>query len=1012
MKRLIVALSLLVVFTSAFGANIAGYPERERMAIEELLERRRWADAKVSLAEYRCELDAIVDRDELEWVDYQLACCHVELGSAEAENIMLSFMDRYPSSQYGNRMLYMLACYHCDNGDLEEAKPLFEEVDYYALNAAERERYDIRLGYILFTQNDYYEASRCFANISTKSSYFEHARYYLSYIDYQSYRYDVAKEGFKSLEYSNAYRMVVPYYLLQIEYREQNYDYVISEGERLLEQSTSAVRSDLVRIVAESHFIKGNYSQSLNYILMYPAELYGRQENYIKGYSLYRLARYDDAIEPLASVCGTKDHLTQNASYHLADCYLRVGDVKSASAAFAMASDDNFDRVIAEDALLNQGRLAFEYGGVMNEALNVLNRYLHKYPESVHCAEVQSLIVAAYYKSNNYDLAYDIIKSIENPSKDLRTTLQKVCVYRAVSEIEKGNYDVARQLLDESMEIGLSAKFKALSFYWLGELAMLNGNYDEACTMYKDYIRSAPRSDKEYLMAHYGLGYAYFAKNDYENATLAFNSFLSGYEFGDKVVINRASGEYVAKEHVRYVYDAQNRFADSHFAQRHFDAARKAYNVASLYSDTTSAIYHYANYQLAIIDGVKDMTNSKLERLKKLVRCGGEYTDNAWYEMGRTYISLGEEGMTSTGIEVLKEFVKSNEKSEFYVDALMSLGLGYYNIRQFDNALETYKKVIACNPKTQMALEALRSISEIYIDERGAVDEYWEYANQSGVEADLSTATLDSLTFSVARNAYLGDDVEFAVVKLNTYLDEFIAGYNRSEALFYLSDCYIRLDDPLRALDCMKELTSYGDDKNPYNERVLVIMAPMCFDLEHYESAANAYMKLYNATNDDSRRYWAADGYVESRLKYIPRGEIVNFVAELDSLECVWPETLRKAHIVKARVLQEDGDEAAFDIYYQLSENRRTVEGSEAYYRIVERHYLNGELRVAEQMIFDMGDFGSVYWQAKCFIILGDIYRDNGNIYQASATYQSVVDGYSVMDDGIIDEAQSRINAL
>jgi hypothetical protein len=34
------------------------------------------------------------------------------------------------------------------------------------------------------------------------------------------------------------------------------------------------------------------------------------------------------------------------------------------------------------------------------------------------------------------------------------------------------------------------------------------------------------------------------------------------------------------------------------------------------------------------------------------------------------------------------------------------------------------------------------------------------------------------------------------------------------------------------------------------------------------------------------------------------------------------------------------------------------------------------------------------------------------NTFQARATYQSIVDGYSDSDDGIVDEAQSRINSL
>jgi TolA-binding protein len=46
------------------------------------------------------------------------------------------------------------------------------------------------------------------------------------------------------------------------------------------------------------------------------------------------------------------------------------------------------------------------------------------------------------------------------------------------------------------------------------------------------------------------------------------------------------------------------------------------------------------------------------------------------------------------------------------------------------------------------------------------------------------------------------------------------------------------------------------------------------------------------------------------------------------------------------------------------------------------------------------------------FIILGDVLVKMDNKFQARATYQSIVDGYSPNDDGIVAEARARIAAL
>jgi TolA-binding protein len=53
-----------------------------------------------------------------------------------------------------------------------------------------------------------------------------------------------------------------------------------------------------------------------------------------------------------------------------------------------------------------------------------------------------------------------------------------------------------------------------------------------------------------------------------------------------------------------------------------------------------------------------------------------------------------------------------------------------------------------------------------------------------------------------------------------------------------------------------------------------------------------------------------------------------------------------------------------------------------------------------------------MYWQAKVYLLLGDILVKQQNTFQARATYQSIVDGYTPKDDGIVDEAKSRIAAL
>ena len=52
------------------------------------------------------------------------------------------------------------------------------------------------------------------------------------------------------------------------------------------------------------------------------------------------------------------------------------------------------------------------------------------------------------------------------------------------------------------------------------------------------------------------------------------------------------------------------------------------------------------------------------------------------------------------------------------------------------------------------------------------------------------------------------------------------------------------------------------------------------------------------------------------------------------------------------------------------------------------------------------------YWTGKAFLILGDIYVQQNDTFQAKATYQSIVDGYADKNDGVVEEALRKINEL
>ena len=275
----------------------------------------------------------------------------------------------------------------------------------------------------------------------------------------------------------------------------------------------------------------------------------------------------------------------------------------------------------------------------------------------------------------------------------------------------------------------------------------------------------------------------------------------------------------------------------------------------------------------------------------------------------------------------------------------------------------------------------------------------------------MSVAARDSLSFVAARNLYLAGDMGGAKESLNSYLKEFDQGYNRTEALFYLSDCYVALEDNDAALATMRELLDHGTTQ--YTERVLDVYSRMSYDMSQWESAAKAYRQLYDITQDGKRREVIAEGYVDATLKYATGEQIIGMADDVATMSNVSSWARRASMLAKANILREQGKRAeALEIYNELAADRRSVEGAEAYFRLVEDDFLAENYEGAEQRVYALGECGSMYWQAKVYLLLGDILVKQQNTFQARATYQSIVDGYTPKDDGIVDEAKSRIAAL
>ena len=414
--------------------------------------------------------------------------------------------------------------------------------------------------------------------------------------------------------------------------------------------------------------------------------------------------------------------------------------------------------------------------------------------------------------------------------------------------------------------------------------------------------------------------------------------------------------------------------------------------------------------QRAVTLGILGRTSEKIKALQQIIRDGrGDYLDDATYELGRTFVA---QERYREGAAVLEPFVETYVYSPYRSAALSELGLAYLNLGDKKKSLSYYDMVVKTAPQSSDAKDALQGIRDIYVSE-GDAGGYFDYARKSGVEGDLTAMSRDSLSFAAARRIYLSGEPASAAKSLRSYLESYPKGYYTADALYCLSDCYLKTGERSRAIETLAALAGAG--QNQYTHRALKTLAGMTFADERFTEAAAAYRKLADAESTAAGKAEAMNGYVRATIAAGDEERILSMADDVASYTAAGDLAWRESQFAKAGILDRRGDAAAAQkIYKVLSANVKTSEGAESAYRVIESAFRAGDTARAEKLVLDFSDKGTphAFWLAKSFLVLGDIYVQKGDMFQARATYQSIVDGYTPADDGIVAEAKEKIKKL
>ena len=909
--------------------------------------------------------------------------------------LMMQYLNDYPNSSQRE----LLDCYIAQalyfEGDFDGACTLFAQSDMSRLAKAEREEATLHYALSLLENGQESYAIDMLQRLKAISKrHATDATFHLAVIDYDNDRVDEAYKAFKSLQMNDRYYLDIPYYLAGIELKKGN-----SSAARNIAKLFIADHGDkpqgtkMKQILGAAEFIDGNYDKASAMLTEYINGQANPQRIaiYQLAVSQYKQGDLANAKE-LFDKCTTQDdEVTQNAFLHKGMIALAQNDANSARLAFELASQMTHSDAVREEALYNYA-LCLHKGNhsAFGEGVKTFEKFLNEYPKSKHAATIGEQLIGVYMNTKNYDVALESINKINSPSAEILTAKQKILYRLGIQEFINGNHRMSIDYMNRSLELGKYDEVtKADALFWKGEALYKTGDQAAAAKLYR---QAAALKGNNRNKATYNIGYIEFQNKEYNKARNAFKQF-----------VNNPAGE--SKE---IIADAYSRIGDCYYYQRQFTTAKQYYDKAT---SVDSKNADYALFRAAITQGMEKAYSSKVATLRQLIRQYPQstYAEQAYYELGRTYI---EQDKYKDAIAVYDELAKRYPMSQLARRAATEKAMIYNNNGDYANAIKSYKAIIELYPHSEEAQLALDDLKNIYI-EQGDVKAYAEYiASIGGGAQKIDSNELDTLAYTTAERFYNKRELNNAKVKFQEYLAEYPNGAFKLNSHYYLGLIQHHEKDYSAAIENLEAVIGYPNNK--FREEALIRAGEIYFHGKEYAKAIGTFKEVIDVTLDDERRIIAHINIIRAAKRIDNHSEVISSAAQLAGNSDVDPDWQREAMFSCAKAHIALGDiDSAMDNLEPLAEDTRTKEGAESKYLLAELMFKDGQYQECEEEIFDYIEMSTphAYWLARSFVLLADTYMAQGRTMEAKEYLVSLQNNYDA-DDDIKEMIEVRMKKL
>ena len=923
-------------------------------------------------------------------IEYYYIVCGLKLNQSVAQDAAQRFIEAANNEPRQQIMSYNLAKYFFTKNDFARAVIYYERAGYDNLSNEEIADAKFELAYSYFNLKQFDQAKPLFNEIHQlpDNKYYYDANYYYGFISFQQRDYAEALSSFKKVESVEKYQALVPYYIADIYYAQGKKDDALRYGEQALSHNDVYYRKDLNLLMGQIYFEKKEFAKALPLLEAYvnSSDKVSKEIMYELSYAYYDGNQVEKAIEGFKQLSNEKDSLGQNSMYLLGDLYLRTNQKANARNAFQYSASNNSNRKQQEISRFNYAKLSYELG-YQDVALSEMNKFLDLYPASTYSDEAKEILINLLANTNSYGDALALYESFDKPTASMQKVYPKLLFGKATEYINDGKITQADDLLSKIIRDPNAGQVLPFANFWKAEIAYKLGRYDDAVRYMNAYLETGGyQGEANPDAAKYVLGYAYLKTENYPLALANFKDISSA----------------LTSQSSTLAQDAYVRAADSYFMQKNYSAAKSMYqNVL----DKGLPQSDYSLYQIALISGI----NSPSEKIKTFNSLVQRYPQSdlvaeSNMQIANTYMAQEK---FKDAIPYLNKILEMKNASGQFPKVYLKLGLSNYNLNDNNEALKYYQKLVTLYPQSAEADEAMENMKNIYV-ELGRPNEYVDFVKKSGKVISISEA--DSLTFVSAELRYNNNDCAGAITALSNYLSKYPQGAYVLEANFYRSECYAKNKDWQNAVQGYETVVSLGN--NRYAERsALAAARSYYFELQDYAKSKIYFAKLKELATTPENELEALRGLVRSDYQTKDFTEANTASKELLTKKGLSTDDKAIANLVLGKSLQTDNHcDQAIAAFKQVAGVNKSLWGAEARYEIANCYFMLNDLPAAEkagmEVIKVTGSYD--YWVAKAYILLGDIYLQQKDYFNAKATLQSVADNATIPE--LKKEASDKLN--